>query len=164
MSDFDEEALPCYYCGEPADTVDHVVPQSMLDAARDSGEEVLIAALQDRRRRMTVACCQECNNLAGAKYHASLIERSEYVRTRLGHRHRKVLTMPDWSATELMELSEQLRNLVLARLIERDLVRRRLRYRAAGVLPIQAELRALAEAVSNQASPPEQLALAVSVI
>jgi DNA-binding NarL/FixJ family response regulator len=148
MSDFNEDASPCYYCGEAADSVDHVVPQSLVDAAMNSGEAALFAALNDRRRRMTVPCCHECNGLAGWKYHQTLEERAAYVRRRLAHRHRKVLEMPDWASSELMELSEQLRNLVLARLIKRDEIRRRLRYRAAGALPINDELRELARTIN----------------
>ena len=123
---------PCYYCGLAADTVDHVVPQSLLDAVRGSGDDALIAAVTRRRRTMVVPACRECNMLAGAKYHETLDERARYVRERLAHRHRKVLSMPDWSPSELAELSANLRSLVIAGLVERDTVRRRLRWRAKG--------------------------------
>jgi hypothetical protein len=125
MSDFDVLAQPCFYCGLPADTIDHVVPQSLLQAVRDSGEEGLIAAIDERHRRMTVRACHECNSLAGGKYHQRLDERAEYIRKRLAERYRKALAMPDWADTELMGLSERLRNYVISALLRRDLVLRR---------------------------------------
>ncbi|HSW43196.1 MAG TPA: hypothetical protein VLM76_11865, partial [Patescibacteria group bacterium] len=126
----EDEANPCYYCGLAADSVDHVVPRSILDALVDSGLDGVTAAIIRRSRQMVVPCCRECNNLAGAKYHETLAERAAFVRERLAHRHRKALAMPDWSATELAELSPGLRGLVIAGLFDRDLLRRRLRFRA----------------------------------
>lgn len=138
-----EAENPCYYCGSPADTIDHVVPRSLLVSITDSGVDELTAAAMKRSRRMTVPACRECNGLAGAKFHETLAERAEFVRTRLGQRYRKALAMPDWSATELAELAPGLRGYVIAGLIERDLLRRRLRYRAKGLTPIAPSVREL---------------------
>jgi hypothetical protein len=124
---------PCYYCGVPADTIDHVVPKSLLDAVRDSGEEGLIAAVSERHRRMTVPSCHECNSLAGALYHQTLDERADFVRERLARRYARILAMPDWSPSEIATLSERLQKHVIAGLLKRDLARRRLRYRSRGI-------------------------------
>jgi hypothetical protein len=129
----EDEANPCYYCGIAADGVDHVVPRSVINSLRDSGLDEASAVALGRARRLIVPCCRECNGLAGAKYHDTLAERAAFVRERLAHRHRKALAMPDWSASELAELSHGLRGLVIAGLFERDLLRRRLRYRARGL-------------------------------
>jgi hypothetical protein len=131
----EDQALPCFYCGDPADTVDHVVPQSLIDSARNSGDEALLELVQERRRRMTVPACRECNGLAGAKYHQTLDERTRFIQGRLARKHAKVLSMPDWTDSEFTDMADLLRNLIIARLIERDHVRRRLRYHRVGVTP-----------------------------
>ena len=131
----EELANPCYYCGLPADTIDHVIPQSFLKAIRRSGDDLLAKAITDRRRTYTVPACRECNGLAGAKYHETLDERATFVRNRLAKAHRSALATPDWSPRELFQLSRDLRNRVIAALHERDLTRRRLRYRDAGLTP-----------------------------
>jgi hypothetical protein len=135
MSGIEQDANPCYYCGLPADTIDHVIPRSILKAVRRSGDEILTRAIVDRRRTYTVAACRECNGLAGATYHETLEERVAYVRHRLAKRHRSALATPDWTPRELFTLSRELRNRVIAALHERDLTRRRLRYRDAGLTP-----------------------------
>lgn len=120
--------LRCYYCNAPADTVDHVVPRSLIDAVTDSGDEALIHAILERRRRMTVASCRECNTLAGAIYDQTLADRKRRIADRFERRHRRQLEMPDWADTELMELSRDLRGYILNGLIERDYLRERLRH------------------------------------
>lgn len=121
--------IPCYYCGLPADTVDHVIPRSFLKTVRMLGDEILVDAVNDRRRTYTVDCCRECNCLAGFKYHETLEERAAYVRSQLARKHRRALATPDWHPQELMALSINLRNRVIAALIERDTTRQRLRFR-----------------------------------
>ncbi len=123
-----DELNRCEYCHAPADTIDHVVPQSLLESVRDSGDDVLIAAIVERRRRMTVACCRECNSLAGAVFDQTLAIRRKRIAERFERRHRRRLEMPEWSPTELMELSPMLRGLVLAAIIEQELLRERLRF------------------------------------
>jgi hypothetical protein len=117
---------PCHYCGLPADTIDHVVPQAMILDARDSGDEALLAAVTERRRRMVVPACRECNGLGRSVMDPTLAARTLRIKSRLRMRHRKALAMPDWSDTELMDLSERLRNLVIGAIYERDELRKRI--------------------------------------
>ena len=123
----DDPVIRCYYCDQLADTIDHVVPTSLLEAVRDSGDAALIAAVQERRRRMTVQSCRECNGLAGAVYDQTLAERRRRIAARFERRHRRELETPDWADSELMELSEWLRGYVMRSIMERDELRRRLR-------------------------------------
>lgn len=76
---------------------------------------------------MTVPCCRECNSLAGAGFDQTLAGRRVRIAVKFERRHRRKLETPDWSATELMELSPLLRNYVLNALIERDRLRERMR-------------------------------------
>ena len=117
----------CHYCGQLADTIDHVVPTSLLLAVRDSGDERLIAAVSERHRKMTVTACRECNQLAGAVYDQTLADRRARVAVKFERKHRRQLEMPDWADTELMSLSDQLRGYVMWGLIERDELRGRLK-------------------------------------
>src|SRR5262245_52076458 len=116
MAAVEETLTPCHYCGIACDSVDHAVPQSLIDAVRASGDEALMAAVSDRRRRMTVPCCRECNHLAGAVYDETLDKRRHRIAERFERRHRRLLQIPDWSATELMELAEPMRLRVIASL------------------------------------------------
>lgn len=116
----------CYYCGLAASTVDHVVPRSVLEVARDSGDAALAAAVSERRRRLVVPACSECNSLAGAVFDPTLEARKRRVKDRLQRRYRKVLATPDWHPVELMELAERMCLLVIASLYQRDAARKRL--------------------------------------
>ncbi len=121
------DLIECYYCGAPADTIDHVVPRAFIIAATDSGDAALIAAITERRRRMTVTACQECNSMAGAVYDQTLTIRRVRIADRFERRHRRALATPDWADTELMDLSPMLRNYVLNGLMKRDELLARLR-------------------------------------
>ena len=118
----DGDLEPCYYCGLVADSVDHVIPLHLLAKVEDAADLESLTA----RRRLTVPACQECNHLLGGRYFDTLAERTAYLKGRLRARYRKQLGTPDWTARELMDLSEHLRNYVLAGIITRDTVRQRL--------------------------------------
>lgn len=120
---------PCHYCGLLADTVDHVIPQSILANIHNGGDTALTALVSDRRRRLVVPCCRECNGLAGAVLDRSLADRTARVRARLARRYRKALSMPDWSHAELAALGDGMHALIRAGLEERDTTRRRLAWK-----------------------------------
>jgi Zn-finger protein len=98
----------CYYCGQSADSVDHVIPQAMLRQ---------LAALSDvqitkeilRKRALKVWACRECNCLASDSIQDSLIERRQFVKEKLRKRYRKILELPKWEESELNELGYVLR-------------------------------------------------------
>jgi len=115
----------CHYCGLPADSTDHVVPQSLLRAIRDSGDERLLREVSERRRKMTVTACRECNSLASAKYDDTLADRKRRVQLALRRKYKRVLAMPDWSHHELADMSELMQAWIIAGLLERDELRSR---------------------------------------
>lgn len=116
----------CDYCGVTADTVDHAVPQALIDAIRDSGDAVLEAGLRDRRRRMTVPACRECNSLAGAVYDHTLADRRHRIAERFARRHKRELAMPDWSARELHEMGLEMRDAIIRAMVHRDELKARM--------------------------------------
>jgi hypothetical protein len=119
---------PCYYCGSPANTVDHVVPRSLLADLAALSDEAVTAVLVHPGRTMTVPACRECNCLLGSQYFSTLAARKAWLKERLRRRYRRVLQMPDWAEEELEELRYNLRVAIEASLARRDTVRQRLRW------------------------------------
>lgn len=118
---FSAEVASCYYCGDPATTVDHVPPRCvrrmMLADQRAFGQF----------KFYELDCCKECNSALGKKLWTPA-ERKAYIGKWLQRRYRKILKMPDWSTAELAEISENLQKATLASLRLRDVVRRRVRW------------------------------------
>jgi hypothetical protein len=93
------EPYACYYCGDPATCLDHVIPHSFLNdlgAARTYSSGVIPA-------------CAECNLLLGAAVFESLDERRRHVAWKVRVRYKKLLAEPEWSEREIMELGLAMR-------------------------------------------------------
>lgn len=118
----------CYYCGEIADTVDHVVPQSMLQKLSTLEDEDVTALLVRFNRRLTVPACFDCNVTLGNSYQDTLAKRKDELKRRLRRRFKKYLDIPEWSDRELGQLGEHLQQRVLAGIYKQQVVLRRLRY------------------------------------
>ena len=54
----------CQYCGAPANEVDHIVPKSNLGSNKEEN---------------LVACCKDCNVLAGARVFSTFSEKQDYI-------------------------------------------------------------------------------------
>lgn len=124
----EDEPGRCYYCGDIASTVDHVVPQSMLRTLRDLGDEAVTAVLVRFGRRLTVPACRECNLVLSNSYQDTLAKRKAECKKRLRRRYKKLLRMPDWTDTELARLDGWMQDYVIRSLVHRDIIRRRLAY------------------------------------
>jgi len=122
-------ATACYYCGAVAETIDHVVPQIVLQAAALSQDESVRQYFHKRHRIMTVPACTECNSLVGPKYFDTLAERRDYARERLRRRYRRYIETPSWEPSSLMDLDSPLRGYVLNALEIRRLVLLRLSWK-----------------------------------
>lgn len=118
----------CFYCGEIAGTVDHVVPRSMLRDLRVLGDAAVTAELIHRNRVMEVDCCLECNSRLGPAYSVNLSERRALLKRLLRKKYRRLLDMPDWDDAEIGRMGETLQQVILGRLAKRDVIRRRLLY------------------------------------
>ncbi len=109
---------PCFYCGMPADTVDHVPPQM--------ARPILIAHGVSRWDFVEVEACHECNSSIGAKALYTLAERKKYIKERIRARYRRILQMPEWSEDQLKELGPGLKDFVAAQAYLALLTRKRL--------------------------------------
>lgn len=112
---------PCIYCGCPADSIDHVPPQSV---------RMVLAELNlfDRFEFVEVPACRECNCALGAKSLFTIKERKAYMKDWIAHRYRKYLALPEWTETQKAQLGEGLHSFVMAGEIIAELARKRLRW------------------------------------
>lgn len=94
----------CAYCGDPADSIDHVPPVSRVDDYR---------ALALRNEAfLKVPACKECNDLAGDVLDESFLQRAERVKDSIGRKAEKYLRRIEWDEEELQELGPNLRSKV----------------------------------------------------
>jgi hypothetical protein len=125
-----EEEHRCYYCGLKADTVDHVVPQSMLTTLSLMTDKNHYIAILKRHQVLTVTACRECNCIIGNKYFDTLQRRKEYIKERLKIRHRKLLNAPDWHYEKIREaeLEGRAKNYMEVMQIRKEITEERLRF------------------------------------
>lgn len=124
----DYDVARCYYCGEPAGTTDHVVPQAMLSILRTLGDQAVDDVLVRFGRRLTVPACLECNVVLSNSYQDTLAKRKAELKRRLKRRYQVILRTPDWSDRELSQLGDRLQQAVIGAIVKRDVILRRLRY------------------------------------
>jgi len=109
---------PCHYCGVPADSVDHFVPQTVA-------KRMLVV------KQRLIPACRECNSALGARFYPTLRARTAAVKESLRRRYRKVLATPDWKDQECDVLGVTLKSSIRNRGQLRELVKARLSWRRA---------------------------------
>ncbi len=110
---------PCYYCGLPGITVDHIPPTSFRERLADMG-------LLGRYPFIEVRACTQCNSWLGAKHLFTPAKRKAYIKKRLWKKYRRHLTLPQWSDSELAQIGYVLRTKVLSSLEKAELIKARL--------------------------------------
>src|SRR3990172_1269779 len=75
---------PCYYCGMPGNTIDHVPPTSARYRLVELG-------LQSRYPNNEVNACSECNGLLGCRPIWTLSERKQFIKKALQRKYKKSL-------------------------------------------------------------------------
>lgn len=129
MRDQYSDAPTCYYCGDPASDVEHVIPKAFIQHLRDLGDMELWNEIGWYSNRLKlVKSCRECNVLLGSKYFGTALERKAFVKKALRRRYKKLLTMPIWTDRELGQLDGQLQNFVIEGVIRKERLMRRLRF------------------------------------
>lgn len=119
---------PCYYCGEPGTTVDHVIPRTLLHQLATLEDERTTRELYARHKIKVVPACRECNNRLASKYFPTLEKRRAYAKERIRKKYKNALETPGWSDSELARLSEDLQGYVLSMLAFKQHILRRLAY------------------------------------
>ena len=90
----------CTYCGEPCDTMDHVVPVSVSEVSRKTAKWT---------EEHVVPCCRECNTLLGNSYILTVWERASFIEKKLENRYKKILACPEWDEEDLKEMAYKFR-------------------------------------------------------
>ena len=93
------DVTPCYYCGMPADTIDHVPPRCVRADLMHLNEK--------RWAFVEVDACHECNCLLGASPPWTIHERKKKIKEKLKKRYRKYMKLPDWTDQEMEGLDEK---------------------------------------------------------
>jgi hypothetical protein len=105
----------------PADTVDHIPPQSVRRFLADRG-------LDKKYKFIEVWCCRECNCLLGARALWTIERRKKFIKVALRKRYKKFLRIPEWTDREISRLGPGLQPVVLNGLAIQQLIESRLRY------------------------------------
>jgi len=98
----------CFYCGEPASTIDHVPPISRVDDYR---------AFKLRHEfYLKVPCCKECNSTLQDSLQMHIIDRTIKAHELLERRYKKHLKCKAWTkeALEYAQFTGKLRKYILA--------------------------------------------------
>lgn len=108
----------CTYCGEYADSYDHVVPVSYIRIHRKL----------EIGNKEAVPCCRECNSMLSNKLHITISERARYLQTRYKSKYKKVLNFPDWDTDELEDMSKDFKQSILASMNMREITKDRIKH------------------------------------
>jgi hypothetical protein len=101
-----EDRYRCYYCNEPAATMDHQPPITQVGTVIDVDESF---------ECVLVPCCRECNSLLGATVTTTLEDRMVVVKNKLEKKYKKYINIIEqWKEEEILELGESLRSSVIA--------------------------------------------------
>jgi hypothetical protein len=120
-----ETNLTCFYCGELADTKDHITPHSTENPG-------LVKWLG----RDTVNCCRECNNILGTNYPYNLFQRANFLKDKLIKKYNLDKGAPEWDDDEVRELGRSLRERVNGKIRTRQRAQNRVLYLKAVILEI----------------------------
>lgn len=111
----DGDKYTCIYCGELADTEDHVPPQSIAENMTLDMEHILVPS------------CNECNSTLNKLYLLKIDERAAHLKTRYAKKYRKYNRVVSWDKSEIDELDGSLRTFIRGSQYEYERLRDRLR-------------------------------------
>lgn len=140
---------PCVYCGEIADTIDHVVPRHLLERA---GEIGLDLSEIFRFRDWVLPACRECNGFIGSRVFKTLVERRACAHATIRRKYAAYLRIPDWDEEELAEMGRIAQHDIRFGLAVRDRTRSRLAWtgtRDVDLLPVYGLIRRVYAAPSG---------------
>lgn len=111
--------MKCAYCGEKADSFDHVPPRNFTGVK---------SCKQKRTKKDGVPSCTECNVLLGAKCLLTIGGRAEYLAKKFKKRYWRVLESVDWEPQELDGLGYNMRESVLGTMRVKREINARIKY------------------------------------
>lgn len=105
----------CVYCGDPADTSDHLIPTALTGKER-------------RRYVLTVPSCLQCNSAISDRVVHSINDRRRIAQAHIARKFKKILSVPDYSPEEIHEFEGSLRASVIQAQSTKEWVTSRLRW------------------------------------
>jgi 5-methylcytosine-specific restriction endonuclease McrA len=116
------EYFKCFYCGDPADEIDHQPPVTRVADYRTLG--------LDHEMYITVPCCRECNQLLSDALTADLLEREVLLKNKLAKKYRRLLDSRTWTDQDIAdaELRGSLKKLVKGHAKVKDRIELRIDY------------------------------------
>jgi hypothetical protein len=117
---------PCRYCGTPATSVDHVVPQSLLQSQRLATGCEIDWRQMIHARVLTVPCCHECNSVLGNRVYPTIEDRRAAIKRRLRRKHARLLAAPRWEPEDVDALGPGMRGYVARCQAQREEITQRL--------------------------------------
>jgi hypothetical protein len=109
----------CEYCGQTADTRDHVIPRAHRHSLESAGLS------WDLSIPDTVPACRECNILAQAGVWSSLEEKRLAIQDKLRSKYRRTLQTPDLDSEELADLKGSLKKHIQKELLNKQIIQER---------------------------------------
>lgn len=116
---FEGKIIPCVYCGQPYDDLEHVIPR-YYQAKFSKLHEVIYSDI--------VPSCHECNLLAGRELFFTVEDKKDYIKGKLRKRYKKILRLPEWTTEELNELSPSICTSILNKVALQRTIKERLSY------------------------------------
>ena len=101
-----ENVLTCWYCGDMADTRDHVTPHSTTGFKKRSWSNLDY-----------VMCCKECNHILGSNFPYDMLGRIEYLIQKFTRKHKLNKEVIQWDEEELDEVGHNLSSYIRASMI-----------------------------------------------
>ena len=112
----------CYYCGQPADSVDHVTPRTIMAMLPEGVDNPVMA------RTETVIACSECNKALGSRFYETLADRKAAAQEHIRRKYRRYLYMPNWTEDEIETLGPSLQGYIKRAIAIKKLTRMRLNW------------------------------------
>lgn len=126
-----EDRYSCVYCGELADTVDHVPPVQISNN------------LDLEMTHMLVPACRECNSTLTDKFLLHLDERAEHLLHRYKKKYKKHDSVVAWDEEEIEELSGSLQTYIRGCQLEYQRFRERISHLRQRILISEHDLELL---------------------
>ena len=125
-----EGLYPCFYCGVKSESIDHFIPIAFLENIRsfidiaDTDEDIREKVINNQ---VLIPACRECNSLASDGIFNTPNQKKAYIKAKFRKRYRKILEIPYWEESEMVELGYILQNHVrngedLKKLIQRRIM------------------------------------------
>jgi hypothetical protein len=114
----------CVYCGDDADTKDHIVPVSYYYDGIRSGRHLT----NEYGKENLVDACKECNSIAGNKVFPNINDKKDYIQERIKMKYKKVINSVYWSDEEISEMGINLQKEIRIQQLARKWILNRINY------------------------------------